>query len=69
MVQLGNRNRNSINLQIFHFRYGVPTPTRVQLSAWLLQMQTPGRGGRHRGENYINAGDAYFQERQDDPAD
>ena len=48
MVQLGNRNRNGINLQIFHFRYGVLTPTRVQLSAWLLQMQTPSRGGRHR---------------------
>ena len=29
MEQLGNRNRNSINLQIFHFRYGMPTPTRV----------------------------------------
>ena len=54
MVQL--RNRNSINLQIFHFRHGVPTPTRVQFAAQLLQMQTPGRCGRCRGENYINAG-------------
>ena len=52
--------RNSINLQIFHFRYGVPTLTRVQLSAWILQMQTPSRVCRCRGENYINAGDAYF---------
>ena len=60
MVQLGNRNRNSINLPIFHFTYGVPTPTRVQFSAQLLQMLTPGRGGRYRGENYINEGDAYF---------
>ena len=60
MVQLRNRNRNSIDLQIFHFRYGVPTPTRVQLSAWILQMQTPSRGGRCRDEDYINAGDAYF---------
>ena len=60
MVQLGNRNRNSINLQIFHFRHGVPTPTRVQFSAWLLQMQTPGRDGGHGGKNYINAGDTYF---------
>ena len=60
MVHLGNRNRNSINLQIFHFRHDVPTPTRVQFSAWLLQMQTPGRGGGCRGENCINAGDAYF---------
>ena len=62
MVQLGNRNRNSINLQIFHFRHGMPTPTRVQFSAWLLQMQTPSRGGRCRGENYINAGDTIFLE-------
>ena len=69
MVQLRNRNRNSINLQIFHFRYGVPTPTRVQLSAQILQMQTPSRGGRRRGEDYINAGQAYFYKRQDDPAD
>ena len=58
MVQLRNRNRNSINLQILHFRYGVPTPTRVQFPAQILQMQIPSRGGRHRGENYINAGDA-----------
>ena len=60
MVQLRNRNRNSINLQTFHFRYGMPTPTRVQLSAWILQIQTPSRGGRHRGEDYINVGDSYF---------
>ena len=60
MVQLRNRNIKSINLQIFHFRYGMPTPTRVQLSAWILQMQTPSRGGRCRGEDYINAEDAYF---------
>ena len=60
MVQLRNRNKNSINLQIFHFRHGVPTPTRLQLPAWLLQMQTPSRGGGHRGENYLNAGNAYF---------
>ena len=65
MVQQRNRNRNSITLQISHFRYGVPTPTRVQLSAWILLMQTPGRGGRHRDEDYINAGHAYFYERQD----
>ena len=53
----------------FIFGYGMPTPTRVQLFAQILQMQTPSRGGRHRGEDYINAGDAYFQDRQDDPAD
>ena len=55
MVQL--RNRNSINL---HFRHGMPTPTRVQFPACFLQMQIPGRGCGHRGENYLNAGDAYF---------
>ena len=60
MVQLGNRNGNNINLQIFHFRYVVPTPARVQFSAQLLQVQTPGRCGRYRGENYINGGDAYL---------
>ena len=60
MVQLGNRNRKSINLQIFHFRHGMPTPTRVQFPAQILQMQTPSRGGRCRGKNYIYAGDKYF---------
>ena len=35
-------------------------PTRVQRSAWILQMQTPSRGGRCRGEDYTNAGEAYF---------
>ena len=69
MVQLGNSIRNSINLQIFYFRHGMPTATRVQFSAWLLQMQTPGRGGRGKGEDYINAGDAYFLKRQDNPVD
>ena len=32
MVQLRNGSRNSINLQILHFRYGMPTSTRVQFS-------------------------------------
>ena len=53
---------NSINLQIFHFRYGMPTPTRVQFPAQILQMQTPSRGGRCRGENCIDVGDAYLLE-------
>ena len=44
------------------------TPTTVQLFACLLQMQTPGRGGRCRGEDYIKAGDTYLQERQNNPA-
>ena len=38
----------------------MPTPIRVQLSAWILQMQTPSRGSRHRGEDYIIAGNAIF---------
>ena len=54
MVQL--RNRNSINLQIFHFRHGMPTPTRVQFPAHLLQMQTPSRG-----ENYLKQGMHIFR--------
>ena len=61
MVQFGNGNRNRVNLQIFHFRYSMPTPTRVQLFAQLLQMQTPCRGGRHGGEDYINAGMHIFR--------
>ena len=44
-------------------------PTRVQLPAQLLQVQTPSRSGGHRSENYIHAGDAYFQKGQDDPPD
>ena len=58
MVQLRNGNRNSINLQILHFRNGMPTSTRVQFSTWVLQIQTPSGSGRHKGEDYINAGDA-----------
>ena len=38
MVQLRNGNRNSINLQILHFRYGESTSTRVQFPTWILQM-------------------------------
>ena len=41
----------------------------MALPAWLLQVQTPSRGGGHRSENYIHVGDAYFQQGQDDPAD
>ena len=61
MVQHRNRNRNSMNLQILHFRYGMPSPTREQFSTQILQMQAPSRSGRHRGDDYINAGDAYFR--------
>ena len=49
-----------MNLQIPHFRYGMPTPTRVQFSPCILQMKTPSRSGRCRGEDYINAEDTYF---------
>ena len=51
MVQLRNGNRKGINLQILHSRYGMPTSTRVQFSTWILQMQTPNRSSRHRGED------------------
>ena len=44
------------------------TPARVQLPGQLLQVQTPSRGGGCGSENYIHAGDAYFQKGQDDPA-
>ena len=60
MVQLRNGNRNCINLQILHFRYGMPTLTRVQFPTWILQMQTPSRSRRHRGKDYTNAGDTHF---------
>ena len=46
-VQLRNGSRNSINLQILQFRYGMPTATRVQFSTWILQMQTPSGSSRH----------------------
>ena len=49
-----------MNLQIFHFRYDVPTSTRVQFSTWILQMQTPNRSSRCIGEDYFNAGDVHF---------
>ena len=39
----------------------MPTSTRVQLPAWILQMQAPSRGSRHRGKDYFNAKDAYFR--------
>ena len=45
------------------------TPARVQFPVRLLQVQTPGRGGGCRSENYIQPGDAYFQKGQDHPAD
>ena len=36
--------------------YGMLTTARMQLLAWFLQVQTPGRGGRCRSENHIYAG-------------
>ena len=36
------------------------TPARVQLPAWLLQVQTPSRGGRCRGKDYIHAGGTHI---------
>ena len=61
MVQLRNRNRNSINFQILYFGNGMPTSTRVQFSAWILQMQAPSRSSRHRGEDNFNAEDTHFR--------
>ena len=60
MVQLRNGSRNSINLQLLHFRYNMPTSTRMQFSIQILQMQTPSRCSRHTGEDYINAGDTHL---------
>ena len=42
-------------------------PTRVQLPAHLLKVQTPSRDGGCISENYIHAGDTYFQKEQDNP--
>ena len=41
MVQLRNGNRNSINLQILHFRYGMPTSTRVQFLHGFFRCKLP----------------------------
>ena len=38
----------------------------MQFPAWVLQMSTPSGSGRHGGEDYLYAEDAYFLERQDD---
>ena len=37
MVQLRNRNRNSINLQIFHFRHSMPMDVEVKIT-WMQGM-------------------------------
>ena len=42
------------------------TPARVQLLAWILQVQTTSRSSGHGSQNHIYAGDAHFQERQND---
>ena len=41
---------------IFQIKHGMLTTARMQLPAWFLQVQTPGRGGRCRSENHIYAG-------------
>ena len=41
MVQLRNGNRNSINLQILHFRCGKPTSTRVQVLHGFFRCKLP----------------------------
>ena len=41
MLQLGNRNRNSINLHIFHFRYGMPTPPECNFLHGFFRCKLP----------------------------
>ena len=36
------------------------TSTKVQLLAWFLQMQTPGRGGQCGSKDHIYAGDTHI---------
>ena len=49
---------------MFHIsENGLYTPTRMQLLAWLLQMQTPGRSSGHGGKNHFHAGDTHLQMR------
>ena len=52
-----------LNLQleyVLYFRHGMLSTARMQLFAQFLQVQTPSRGGRCRGENRIYAGYAYI---------
>ena len=39
------------------------TSTRLQLPAWILQVQTASRSGGSGSENHNHAGDAYIQKR------
>ena len=45
------------------------TTARMELLAWFLQVQTPGRGGRCRNENHIYAGHTHIQEGLDNTID
>ena len=45
-----------------------PTPTRVQFPAWLLQIQTPSRGGGCRGEELPQSRGCIFLEETGHPA-
>ena len=42
------------------------TPARVQLPAWIFQVQTTSRSRGGGSQNHVYAGDAHFQERQND---
>ena len=42
---------------------GLYTPTRMQLLAWLLQVQAPGRSSGCGGKNHFCAGDTHLQMR------
>ena len=42
------------------------TPARVQLPPQIFQMQTTSRSSGRGSQNHVLAGDAHFQERQND---
>ena len=42
------------------------TPTRVQLPAWMFQVQTTSRSSGCGSQNHVYVGDAHFQERHND---
>ena len=42
------------------------TPARVQLPAWIFQVQTTNRSSGHESQNHVYVGDAHFLERQND---
>ena len=45
------------------------TSARMQLPTWLLQVQTPSRGGGCGSENHVHVGNTYIQERPENTVD